>query len=147
VSWNRGQFRAVLVLIETVAGGSDGTRFKQRTGGKAGVQCWAFSKSKRKSVLVRTKELAPSWLFRLHSKIMRSRSLHRMPRKGPRKSMRLRPKYKSTTLRRKSETKGSAMNATRNASPQLTQVISGRLFALWGAWKNKDAAAHNAVAC
>ena len=51
VSWNPGQFRAVLVLIETVGGGSDGPRFKQRTGGKPGVQCWAFSQSKRKSVL------------------------------------------------------------------------------------------------
>jgi hypothetical protein len=40
-------FRAVLVLIETVGGGSDGTRFKQRTGGKPGVECWAFSQSKK----------------------------------------------------------------------------------------------------
>ena len=47
VSWNPGQFRAVLVVIETVGGGSDGTRFKQRTGGKPGVQCWAFSQSKK----------------------------------------------------------------------------------------------------
>jgi hypothetical protein len=31
VSWNPGQFLAVLVLIETVGGGSDGARFKQRT--------------------------------------------------------------------------------------------------------------------
>jgi hypothetical protein len=44
VGWNPGQFRAVLVLIETVGGGSDGSRFKQRTGGKTGVRCWAFSK-------------------------------------------------------------------------------------------------------
>jgi uncharacterized membrane protein YeaQ/YmgE (transglycosylase-associated protein family) len=51
VSWNPGQFRAVLVLIETVGGGLDGSRFKQRTGGKAGVQCWPFLKSKRKSVM------------------------------------------------------------------------------------------------
>jgi len=39
----------MLVVIETVGGGSDGTRFKQRTGGTSGVQYWPFSKSKRKS--------------------------------------------------------------------------------------------------
>jgi hypothetical protein len=27
VGWNPGQFRAVLVLVETVGGGSDGSRF------------------------------------------------------------------------------------------------------------------------
>jgi hypothetical protein len=44
----------VLVLIETVGGGSDGARFKQRRGGKTGIQCWAFSKSKRKSQFKQT---------------------------------------------------------------------------------------------
>jgi hypothetical protein len=48
VSWNPGQFPAVLVLIETVGGGPDGTRFKQRTGGTMDVHCLPFSKSKRK---------------------------------------------------------------------------------------------------
>ena len=31
VGWNVGRFRAMLVLIETVGDGPDGTRFKQRT--------------------------------------------------------------------------------------------------------------------
>jgi hypothetical protein len=48
VGWNVGQFRAMLVLIETVGDGPDGTRFKQRTEGTASVQCLPFSKSKRK---------------------------------------------------------------------------------------------------
>jgi hypothetical protein len=48
VGRNVGQFRAMLVLIETVGGGPDGTRFKQRTEGTASVQCLPFSKSKRK---------------------------------------------------------------------------------------------------
>jgi hypothetical protein len=38
-----------MMLIATVAGGSDRSRFKQRTGSKTGLQCWAFSKSKGKS--------------------------------------------------------------------------------------------------
>jgi hypothetical protein len=48
VGQNVGPFRAMLVLIETVGGGPDGTRFKQRTEGTTGIQCLPFSKSKRK---------------------------------------------------------------------------------------------------
>jgi hypothetical protein len=39
VIWNPAQLRAVLVLIETVGGGSKGSWFKQ---GKTVVECWAF---------------------------------------------------------------------------------------------------------
>jgi hypothetical protein len=48
-----------------ILGGSDGTRFKQGTGGKTGVECWALSKSKRKSVLVHAKQLALVLAFAL----------------------------------------------------------------------------------
>ncbi len=36
------------------------------------------------------------------------------------------------------------MNPARSAAaPELTEAISARLFALWDAWKNQDAAAHH----
>ncbi len=31
------------------------------------------------------------------------------------------------------------------SAPELTEAITARLFALWDAWKNKDAATHNAI--
>ena len=37
----------VLMLIQTVADGSHGTRFKRRTRGRTGVKCWTFSKSNK----------------------------------------------------------------------------------------------------
>ena len=48
------QFRAMLVLIETVGAAQIELRLSQRAGGTTGVQCVPFSKSKRESRLVLT---------------------------------------------------------------------------------------------
>ena len=62
VSWNPGQFRAVLVLIADRWGAPDENRLNNVGAGDSGVQCVAFSKSKRKC---RTKGGTVSLVHRL----------------------------------------------------------------------------------
>jgi hypothetical protein len=50
VSWNLGPFRAVLVLIETVGALQMKIISTTSRAGETDVQCWPFSRSKRKSV-------------------------------------------------------------------------------------------------